>query len=140
ERATLFARARLLAGLSADIPEAGDYLTLSGAGAPVVIVRGHDGVARAMVNTCRHRGARLVEGRGQARRCIVCPYHSWTYDLAGRLTPQPGAGARCSGLDRRDHGLRPVPEAEGRGLPLVGPSAGPAGATEREPGDPHAAL
>ena len=59
ERATLFARAPLLAGLSADIPEAGDYLTLSGAGAPVVIVRGDDGVARAMANTCRHRGARL---------------------------------------------------------------------------------
>lgn len=140
ERATLFARAPLLAGLSADIPEAGDYLTLSGAGAPVVIVRGDDGVARAMANTCRHRGARLVEGRGRARRCIVCPYHSWTYDLAGRLTAQPGAGDGFSGLDRGDLGLRPVPVAEGHGLIFVRPSTGPAGSTESEPIDLDAAL
>ena len=121
ERRSLFRGTPLLAGLSADIPEAGDYVTLSGDGVPIVVVRGDDGVARAMVNTCRHRGARLVEGRGRAHRCIVCPYHSWTYDLTGRLTAQPGAGQAFDGLDRADLGLRPVPVAEGHGLIFVRP-------------------
>jgi phenylpropionate dioxygenase-like ring-hydroxylating dioxygenase large terminal subunit len=73
ERRALFRDSPLLAGLSADIPEAGDYLTLASDGVPIVVVRGDDGVARAMVNTCRHRGARLVEDRGRAARCLVCP-------------------------------------------------------------------
>jgi phenylpropionate dioxygenase-like ring-hydroxylating dioxygenase large terminal subunit len=123
ERHSLFRGTPLLAGLSADIPETGDYLTVSGDGVPVVVVRGDDGVARAMVNTCRHRGARLVEGRGRAHRCIVCPYHSWTYDLGGQLTAQPGAGPGFDGLDRADLGLRPVPVAEGHGLIFVRPGS-----------------
>jgi phenylpropionate dioxygenase-like ring-hydroxylating dioxygenase large terminal subunit len=142
ERAALFGGTPLLAGLSADIPDAGDYLTLSGSGAPVVVVRGEDGVARAMVNTCRHRGARLVEGRGRAHRCLVCPYHAWTYDLTGRLTAQPGAGDGFSGLDRADLGLRPLPVAEGHGLIFVRPPAPPTaeGAKNGEPIDLDAVL
>ncbi|HEV7536516.1 MAG TPA: aromatic ring-hydroxylating dioxygenase subunit alpha, partial [Acidimicrobiia bacterium] len=123
ERRTLFRGTPLLAGLSADIPEAGDYLTVSGDGAPIVVVRGDDGVARAMVNTCRHRGARLLEGRGRASRCIVCPYHSWTYDLTGALTAQPGAGDAFADVDRGHLGLRPVPLAEGHGLIFVRPDS-----------------
>jgi phenylpropionate dioxygenase-like ring-hydroxylating dioxygenase large terminal subunit len=123
ERRGLFRCAPLLAGLSADIPDAGDYLTLSGDGPPVVVVRGEDGVARAMVATCRHRGARLLEGRGRVQRCIVCPYHSWTYDLTGRLTAQPGAGEAFCDVDRADLGLEPVPVAEGHGLVFVRPGS-----------------
>ena len=88
-----------------------------------MVVRDGDGVARAMVNTCRHRGARLLEGRGRASRCIVCPYHSWTYDLTGRLTAQPGAGDAFADVDRDDLGLRPVPLAEGHGLIFVRPDS-----------------
>ena len=46
---------------------------------------------RAFHNTCRHRGSVLCTAeRGSfARRRIVCPYHSWTYDLAGELVATP---------------------------------------------------
>ena len=53
----------------------------------IIAVRGDDGVARAFHNTCRHRGAALCrepEGRFPAAG-IICPYHSWTYDLCGAL-------------------------------------------------------
>jgi phenylpropionate dioxygenase-like ring-hydroxylating dioxygenase large terminal subunit len=53
----------------------------------------------------------------------VCPYHSWTYDLTGQLTAQPGAGDGFSGLERADLGLRPVPVAEGHGLVFVRPGS-----------------
>src|SRR4051794_34260670 len=61
EREVLFRQRPLLAGLTADIPAAGDYLSFDAAGLPLVVVRGDDGVARAFVNSCRHRSARVVE-------------------------------------------------------------------------------
>jgi Rieske 2Fe-2S family protein len=57
----------------------------------LVLLRGEAGELRAFHNTCRHRGSVLCtaeEGRF-ARKRIVCPYHGWTYDLAGRLIATP---------------------------------------------------
>ena len=56
----------------------------------LVVVRDDDRL-RAFHNTCRHRGSVLcTEEQGTfARRRIVCPYHSWTYDLAGQLVATP---------------------------------------------------
>jgi len=57
----------------------------------LVILRGEQGELAAFHNTCRHRGSVLcTEERGNfARQRIVCPYHSWTYDLAGELLATP---------------------------------------------------
>ena len=46
---------------------------------------------RAFHNTCRHRGSILCDGeagRFEHGR-ITCPYHSWTYNLEGRLEATP---------------------------------------------------
>lgn len=68
-----------------ELPEAGDYLTLTIDTAPVLVVRDHAGDIHAFHNSCRHRGSRLCEDeRGHANN-IVCPYHQWTYDLDGKL-------------------------------------------------------
>lgn len=119
ERHMLFRARPVVAGLTADAPAPGDFFTLVCDGVPIVVVRGEDGVARAFVNTCRHRGARVAEGCGRGRRRLVCPYHSWTYGLDGRLTAQPGSGAGFTDLDRTDLGLRPLATAEGHGLIFV---------------------
>ncbi|WP_158595797.1 aromatic ring-hydroxylating oxygenase subunit alpha [Oleomonas cavernae] len=66
------------------LAEPGSYFTLDLVGVPIAVVRGKDGEIRAFANTCRHRGARLLDGEGKAN-AIRCPYHSWTYDLTGRL-------------------------------------------------------
>jgi len=76
------------AGLAAEIPEAGDYLTFSIARQPVLCIRDGDGEIRSFANTCRHRMMQLLGGRGRCSR-IVCPYHAWTYDLHGRLIGAP---------------------------------------------------
>src|ERR671934_2514796 len=57
----------------------------------LVLLRAEDGEVRAFHNTCRHRGSVLcTEDAGNfARRRIVCPYHSWTYDLCGQLVATP---------------------------------------------------
>ena len=54
-----------------------------------MVTRGDDGVARAFLNVCRHRGALVAEGCGTTRR-FTCPYHSWVYDTRGKLVGVPG--------------------------------------------------
>ncbi len=89
EQARLFARTWLLAGFAHEIPERGDIVPVTVAGAPVILVRGADGGVRGFHNVCRHRGTRLVSEPCAGRRDIVCPYHAWTYDLDGRLVARP---------------------------------------------------
>ena len=74
-----------------EVAEPGDFLTLDIAGVPVMLIRDDAGTVRGLLNTCRHRGARLLDGAGQVGKAFACPYHNWTYDRCGLLTAQPGA-------------------------------------------------
>jgi choline monooxygenase len=92
---------------SADrIPKAGDYFTVTFAGIPLIVLRDNDGQIRAFANTCRHRGSELLEGDGSCKM-IVCPYHSWTYELNGRLRGAPEMD-KTIGFDKGDHALAPI--------------------------------
>ncbi len=88
ETERIFRRDWVCAGLAAELPEVGDYLSFSIAGEPIFCIRDPAGAIRSFSNVCRHRMMRLVDGHGRARR-IVCPYHAWTYDLGGRLVGAP---------------------------------------------------
>ncbi len=125
ERETLFRRHPLLMGFGREIPEPGDFLTDDFSGAPVLVVRGEDGVARGFLNVCRHRGSRVAEGRGSRKR-FVCPYHAWTYGTDGRLLRIPHDDG-FPGVDPACHGLTPVPVAEKYGLVWAKTSAGEPG-------------
>jgi Rieske 2Fe-2S family protein len=69
----------------------GDWRVVRVGTQSLVIVSGEKGELRAFHNTCRHRGSVLCteEAGNFARRRIVCPYHSWTYDLTGQLVATP---------------------------------------------------
>ena len=104
--------------LSCEIPEPGTYKAIDVAGTPVVITRGRNGEVRAMLNVCRHRGAELVaEGTGRANR-LTCPYHAWSYDLAGCLTGVYGEET-FGGVDKPSRGLLSLPVAERAGIVFV---------------------
>ena len=51
----------------------------------VLVLHGKDGRLRAFHNVCQHRAHRLLEGCGQLRGAITCPYHAWRYDHRGEL-------------------------------------------------------
>src|SRR5580698_2018725 len=73
----------------------------------------------AFANICRHRGAPVASGCGNAR-AFTCPYHGWTYDSAGKLlgtTDKVG----FAGLDLASHGLVRLPAAERHGMLFVRP-------------------
>src|SRR4026209_1835117 len=74
-----------------EIPQTGDWRVVQVGTQSIVTSRNEGNQLRAFHNTCRHRGSIFctqVQGRF-ARKRIVCPYHSWTYDLDGRLIATP---------------------------------------------------
>ncbi len=90
-------------GRSSAIAATGDYLTCDIAGQPVLVVRGRAGDIQAMSNVCLHRMSTLLTGAGNTR-AIVCPYHSWTYNLDGTLRGAPHMD-RSSGFCKMDYRL-----------------------------------
>jgi choline monooxygenase len=93
-------------GSADQIRNNGDYFTLNFAGVPTIVLRDHDGKIRAFANTCRHRGSELLEGKGNCK-LIVCPYHSWTYDLSGNLRGTPEMDKTLN-FNKADYGLIPI--------------------------------
>lgn len=93
ERAQIFFHEWFCIGRAEEMREPGDFLLVDIAGESLVAVRGKDGALRAFYNVCRHRGSQLVIADGVTKGCfggtIRCPYHSWTYELDGRLRTAP---------------------------------------------------
>ena len=73
---------------------------------PAVVTRDRDGVLRAFVNVCRHRGFALAEGE-QRRETLQCPYHAWTYGLDGRLRKAPRSEEEAD-FPQDELGLQPL--------------------------------
>jgi phenylpropionate dioxygenase-like ring-hydroxylating dioxygenase large terminal subunit len=121
EMAEIFHKEPIVAGLSGDIRNPGDVLVFDQLGPSILVMRGKDGVARAFLNMCTHRAARLVEARepwhGHLPR-VTCPFHAWTFDMAGTLVGQPGkAGFADCEIGGRN--LIELPCAEHLGLIFV---------------------
>jgi choline monooxygenase len=123
ELAVLFLGEPLVLCLSGALPGPGSYRTVDLCGTPVLVTRAAGGRVRAMANVCRHRGVRVVDGAGEARR-FTCPFHAWVYDLEGRLVGMPVADA-FSELCREEKGLIELPVAEGYGLVVGRLRSGP---------------
>lgn len=69
--------------LEIDLPNPGDFKTMSIGEVPVVVTRDHAGDLHAMVNRCAHKGALVcLKERGNAKD-LTCAYHSWFYDMSG---------------------------------------------------------
>lgn len=111
----MFRHLPLALALSVELPAAKSYRAMTVMDVPVILVRGEDGVARAFVNACRHRGAQLCKaGSGTAQR-FVCPYHAWQYDIQGKLTGIYGA-ATFGDVSAQTHSLTELSCAEHCGL------------------------
>lgn len=125
----IFKRLPLLLALTCELREAGDYKSIEVVGVPVLIVRGQDGLARAFIGVCSHRGTVLTEeGKGRCEQ-FTCPYHGWTYNDCGTLIGV--AGRRKFGeIDTASRGLTELPLAEHAGLIFV--SLTPGGSIDLE--------
>ena len=71
--------------LTIELPEIGAYKTVDVLKTPILLTRSSDGIARAFINVCKHRGAPVCEkGKGNKSK-FSCTYHGWTYDNMGKL-------------------------------------------------------
>ena len=111
----LFKHSPLALALSLELPAPKSYKAMTVMQTPLILVRGADGVARAFLNACRHRGAQLCKhGVGTAER-FVCPYHAWQYDIQGKLTGLYGAST-FGEVSAETHSLTELACAERAGL------------------------
>ena len=100
----------------ADLPKAGDYVTLKIGTRSFFLQRTESGEVHGFYNVCRHRGHELVHGeKGNCRR-LICPYHSWTYNLDGKLLYAHGMPP---GFSKENFGLNPINVAVIGGLIYV---------------------
>jgi Rieske 2Fe-2S family protein len=106
----------LFAGHGCEIQKPGSYFTMQVGAYPVIVIRGKDGIVRALHNTCRHRGSRLCPTERGAVGKLVCPYHGWTYELDGRLSYARDMGAE---FELSQHGLKQIHCEEAGGYIFV---------------------
>ena len=112
ERDTLLSNSWTCIGVGAHVPKPGDIKPVRLLGLPLILLRDLKGQIRVFHNVCSHRGVELVDGPCSVKRRICCPYHSWTYDLEGKLRATPFIGGPdkndCPGFDPSKHGLKAV--------------------------------
>ncbi len=93
EREHVFKKTWLYMGRVERVPKSGSYFTreLRFLNTSIIIVRGKDGVIRALHNICPHRGNKMLweddpfaEVAGRAP-LLYCRFHGWRYKLDGSL-------------------------------------------------------
>src|SRR5688572_17180702 len=86
----LFRRSWQLApSLGPEVGRLEPFLLLPGVlDAPLVLVRGEDGVVRCLSNVCTHR-ANLVVERAGCEKALRCRYHGRRFGLDGRFVSMP---------------------------------------------------
>ncbi|MGB8691877.1 MAG: aromatic ring-hydroxylating dioxygenase subunit alpha [Steroidobacteraceae bacterium] len=81
----MWPRVWLLAGVTPDIPEDGDYTVFELGHEEFIVVRQADHSIKAFYNACPHRGNRVcLNERGSVPR-FTCAFHGWQFSCAGKL-------------------------------------------------------
>ena len=89
ENRYLFPRTWGAVAVGSQIPDERDVLPTMLGDWPILLARGPGSEIKAYLNICRNRGMRLVTGPRRNCETIKCPWHSWTYDLEGKLISAP---------------------------------------------------
>jgi glycine betaine catabolism A len=104
------------------VRERGQFLVADIGRESAFVVADDDGQPHAFLNTCRHRGARIVDQpEGRVAR-LRCPYHAWSYGFDGSLRNAPHTDD-IEDFDKRCYGLKAVRTAVVEGLVLIDLSA-----------------
>jgi Rieske 2Fe-2S family protein len=106
EMEQIFYKEWLFVGVTGEIPDNGNFITLDIGDNPITVIRDQNGEVRAFHNTCRHRGSKICLVKQGKVPKLVCPYHQWTYELNGDLL---FAGTEMGDdFDKNDYGLHKV--------------------------------
>lgn len=119
EKEAIFKKSWIGIGRSDQWMKVGDFSSRNIADIPVIITRDETNQLKAYINSCRHRGARLLETGNGRCKTFSCPFHRWTYQLNGALLQAPEF-AKGGPLNKADYGLLELPIAEQDGFVFIG--------------------
>jgi len=108
---SLFLNNWVFVGFAHELRESGDAIPITVAGQPIVLIRNAQREIAAFHNVCSHRCLKLVNEPMNVGSMICCPYHSWTYNLDGKLCATPFFGGKehvPEGFDMSEHNLRSI--------------------------------
>ena len=114
EMARIFEGGWVFLGIADQAQAPHDFFTTTIGRVPVLVSRDASGTLGAFVNSCMHKGSRLAQTQSGNARLHVCPYHSWTYDSAGRNRgiKLHKAGCYAAAFETQGHDLARLPAFE----------------------------
>ena len=121
EQQKIFSNTWYFCGLAEDLSQPNMYLTVQAGNNNLLVYRNEHGELKALHNICRHRGMQLVEGQGELKRTISCPYHDWIYSQAGELKSMPKQKQDFAGVDKTCLSLKQAQAGIWRGMIWVHP-------------------
>ncbi|ABE36816.1 ring hydroxylating alpha subunit family protein [Paraburkholderia xenovorans LB400] len=101
-------------GLECELPAAGSFKRSWIGPRSVLVTRDEQGEIHVVENRCAHRESQFTwkECGKFDSNLMICPYHNWTFDLAGNLKTMPyfrginGNPGMPASFDRGEHGLK----------------------------------
>ena len=92
ERKKLFEDKWVVIGVASSIPNPGDAKPFDLLGIPLILLRNKKNRVKVYHNVCSHRGYKILQKKCSIKNVIRCPYHSWSYNLDGKLVATPHLG------------------------------------------------
>jgi phenylpropionate dioxygenase-like ring-hydroxylating dioxygenase large terminal subunit len=113
ELTSIFGRVWLFVGHESQVPNPNDFFASKMGADNVVLTRDKAGEIHVLLNTCRHKGMRVIRYDEGNTAVFTCPYHAWSYSTDGKIAKVPGQlvgvqafrEAYCQQLDKVEWGL-----------------------------------
>jgi phenylpropionate dioxygenase-like ring-hydroxylating dioxygenase large terminal subunit len=105
EMREIFGRCWVYVGHESEIAAPGDFISSYLGPQPVIVSRGDDGEVHVVLNTCRHRAAKVCRSDRGCASSFTCANHGWTYRVDGTLLRVPHQRDFGSALDPAEFGL-----------------------------------
>jgi len=108
ERERIWAKTWLIAGVTQDVEEPGDFFIFDLEPESIIVSRSESGDLHAFFNVCQHRGARLMLTDRGNMETYTCPYHGWQFSNDGSLCNVPDEDRFSRGVPRENLSLKPL--------------------------------
>src|SRR5687768_15345745 len=114
----IFARTWLFVGHESQVPNPNDYFVSRMGEESVILTRDRQGQVHVLLNSCTHRGMKVIRYDRGNTPVFSCPYHGWSFSTDGNLVSVPGeligvpqfATAYHGELKKENWGLISVPK------------------------------
>ncbi len=112
ERKKIFEDKWVVIGVTSSIPKLGDAKPFDLLGIPLILLRTKSNKIKVYHNVCSHRGYKILQKKCSIKNVLRCPYHSWSYNLEGKLVATPHLGGmnkhNSKDFDKSINGLKEI--------------------------------